>query len=197
MGQGERDREGESAQHVRQLFMRSLPTVWEKLWYSALRHKIQIDDASWCCHKKIFTISTKTHLKCCLQYTPLPPFILVTTPLLVKWSSIKPFFYALSFSSAPWKPKWGNGCQWEQAGARGRERPGTREQGRPVQRRFVGGCHQKILYCYYFIFMCAPRCVICIRMVARSGFGFGIGSGCGSGSLAGQTKSVSLAYFAL
>lgn len=25
-----------------------------------------------------------------------------------------------------------------------------------VQRRFVVGCHQKILYCYYFIFMC-PR----------------------------------------
>lgn len=31
--------------------------------------------------------------------------------------------------------------------------------GGTVQRRFVVGCHQKILYCYYFIFMC-PRCYL-------------------------------------
>lgn len=82
----------------------------------------------------------------------------------------------------------------------GREERG----GGTVQRRFVVGCHQKILYCYYFIFMC-PRCYLhkdgrCSALAALAG-----------GPHPWQwlvplwvrvarrasTKSVSLAYFAL
>lgn len=56
----------------------------------------------------------------------------------------------------------------------GREERG----GGTVQRRFVVGCHQKILYCYYFIFMC-PRCYL-----HKDGRSLLCCSGCGSASLA-------------
>lgn len=109
-----------------------------------------------------------------------PPLTPSATPspfapelLLVKCASIKPFFYALSFSSAPRNRNGAMAASGSWVGESG--------LGGPSNDVLLSAVIKK--YCIVIILFLCALAVICIRMVARFSGCSGC-SGCGSASLA-------------